>query len=128
VSGTEDELKGLVEEAMHLCVNGERAPGGNETWAAWHLKAERLLRSLQPLAREEQRLLTVDERLMARHYLQELKEGVPGVRDAMEPYTGVVRITDEAWYGQWAALTRNLDYFTEEVVRKRRPATPYGRI
>ena len=34
----------LVEEALHLRVNGERAPGGTETWHAWERKAERFLR------------------------------------------------------------------------------------
>jgi hypothetical protein len=38
----------LLEEALFLRQNGERAPGGNETWHDWDLRAERLLRSLLP--------------------------------------------------------------------------------
>ena len=34
----------LIQEALHLCQNGERAPGGNETWADWGSKAEAFLR------------------------------------------------------------------------------------
>lgn len=34
----------LLEEALHLLQNGERAPGGDETWADWGRKAERFLR------------------------------------------------------------------------------------
>jgi hypothetical protein len=34
----------LLEEALHLRMNGERAPGGNETWRDWHREAERFLR------------------------------------------------------------------------------------
>jgi histidine triad (HIT) family protein len=38
----------LLEEALHLLVNGERAPGGDETWHDWADRAERFLRSLLP--------------------------------------------------------------------------------
>lgn len=38
----------LLEEALHLRMNGERAPGGNETWRDWDLRAETFLRSLLP--------------------------------------------------------------------------------
>ena len=38
----------LLEEALHLRMNGERAPGGNETWHDWDLRAETFLRSLLP--------------------------------------------------------------------------------
>lgn len=41
--GTANEL---LEEAMHLAMNGERAPGGNETWREWFRKTEAYLRSL----------------------------------------------------------------------------------
>jgi hypothetical protein len=34
----------LLEEALHLRMHGERAPGGNETWAEWDRKAEAYLR------------------------------------------------------------------------------------
>jgi predicted house-cleaning noncanonical NTP pyrophosphatase (MazG superfamily) len=34
----------LVAEAFHLRQNGERAPGGSETWRDWERKAERYLR------------------------------------------------------------------------------------
>jgi hypothetical protein len=38
----------LLEEALFLRMNGERAPGGNETWHDWEDRAERFLRSLLP--------------------------------------------------------------------------------
>lgn len=34
----------LLEAALHLRQNGERAPGGNETWAEWDRRAETFLR------------------------------------------------------------------------------------
>lgn len=34
----------LLEEALHLRQNGERAPGGTETWRDWDRKVERFLR------------------------------------------------------------------------------------
>ena len=34
----------LLEEALHLRQNGERAPGGNETWRDWDRRAEVFLR------------------------------------------------------------------------------------
>ncbi len=37
----------LIEEALHLRMNGERAPGGNETWADWDRRAEQYLREVQ---------------------------------------------------------------------------------
>lgn len=36
--------RALLEEALHLRMHGERAPGGNETWADWDLRAEGWLR------------------------------------------------------------------------------------
>jgi len=42
----------LLEEALHLRMHGERAPGGNETWRDWDRKAETFLRSLLPPERE----------------------------------------------------------------------------
>ena len=35
----------LLEEALHLLVNGERAPGGDETWSDWGRKTEAFLRA-----------------------------------------------------------------------------------
>ena len=34
----------LLEAALHLRMNGERAPGGNETWAGWQHETEEFLR------------------------------------------------------------------------------------
>jgi hypothetical protein len=42
----------LLTEALHLRMNGERAPGGNETWADWDKSAEEFLRGLLPAADE----------------------------------------------------------------------------
>lgn len=38
----------LVEEALFLRQNGEYAPGGQENWHDWDLKAETFLRGLLP--------------------------------------------------------------------------------
>lgn len=38
----------LLEEALHLRMNGEYAPGGNENWHDWDLRAEVFLRGLLP--------------------------------------------------------------------------------
>ena len=52
-----DEAVRLLGEALHLRMNGERAPGGNETWAEWNRKAETFLRArlnrLHPETRDE---------------------------------------------------------------------------
>lgn len=50
--GKTPELK-LLEEALFLRMYGERAPGGNETWHDWDLRAETFLRSLLPPEAEE---------------------------------------------------------------------------
>jgi hypothetical protein len=71
------------------------------------------------------RLLTKRERVDLRHYLQVLTEQARAVRNAIEPDTGVLAITDEAWAGQWAALTRDLDSVTERITG---PATEQGGI
>ena len=43
--GDETTALRLLEEALHLHQNGERAPGGNETWALWEREAEAFLRT-----------------------------------------------------------------------------------
>lgn len=43
----------LLEEALHLRVNGEYAPGGRENWRDWERAAESLLRGLLPPERGE---------------------------------------------------------------------------
>lgn len=46
-----DQARQLVEDALFLCVNGERPPGAPrddltaETWADWTRRAEAYLRS-----------------------------------------------------------------------------------
>jgi hypothetical protein len=42
----DDNAVRLLEEALHLRMNGERAPGGNETWREWDRKAEEYLRDV----------------------------------------------------------------------------------
>lgn len=44
VEDERDALERFVVEAMHLAQYGERAPGGNETWAEWFTRAENYLR------------------------------------------------------------------------------------
>lgn len=70
------------------------------------------------------RPLTAEERIEARHLLQVLAENACTSRNAMEPATGVLVITDEAWYRQWDAMIQELEGFTERV-RQNRPANPY---
>jgi histidine triad (HIT) family protein len=43
----------LLEEALFLRMNGEYAPGGNENWHDWDLRAEVFLRGLLPPGAEE---------------------------------------------------------------------------
>lgn len=37
-------VRKLLEEALHICQNGEYAPGGTENWHSWAVKAETYLR------------------------------------------------------------------------------------
>jgi len=49
-----DTAISLLEEALHLCMYGERAPGGSETWGDWARRTETFLRAtarLKVLAR-----------------------------------------------------------------------------
>jgi septation ring formation regulator EzrA len=61
------------------------------------------------------RNLTRRERIEARHLLQELSEQAKGVRNAMDPVSGMLAVSDEAWARQWASLTKALDDFTKQV-------------
>jgi hypothetical protein len=61
------------------------------------------------------RQLTKSERNELRHYLQELTERARSVRNAVEPETGVLGLTVEAWRSQWEALTRNIDSITDSM-------------
>jgi hypothetical protein len=63
------------------------------------------------------RPLDKNERNWFRHLLQELSEHARSVRNAVEPETGVLRITDKAWAEQWAALTAAIDSYTSDVLR-----------
>jgi hypothetical protein len=49
---TQPAARALLEEALFLRMNGERAPGGNETWRDWDRRAEEYLRSL-PVRRSD---------------------------------------------------------------------------
>lgn len=64
--------RGLVEYALHLRMNGERAPGGDETWRAWEGAAERYLRNVAA-GRESGGLDDVARAALAR--LVALKDG-----------------------------------------------------
>jgi hypothetical protein len=44
---SESEAIALLEEALHIRQNGERAPGHTENWRDWDVKAERFLRAHQ---------------------------------------------------------------------------------
>lgn len=69
------------------------------------------------------RKLTAQERIEARHWLQELSEHARSVRNAMDPVHGMLTITDNAWAAQWADLRANLEAFTGRVSRGERSAT-----
>jgi hypothetical protein len=47
-SGYKAPLAKLAEDALFLRQNGERAPGGHETWGEWEARAEQVLRSTYP--------------------------------------------------------------------------------
>ena len=76
----------------------------------------------RPLAAPVNHKLTSQERIEARHWLQQLAEQARQVRDAMDPVHGMASVTDEAWAGQWAALRKDLDDFTGRVQRGERAA------
>jgi len=40
-----DRANRLIRYALHLRINGERAPGGDETWAQWDRDADDYLRA-----------------------------------------------------------------------------------
>lgn len=42
------DARGLLEEALHLRMYGENAPGGNETWGDWDKRTEAFLRGAAP--------------------------------------------------------------------------------
>jgi hypothetical protein len=45
VAERDSEARRLLEYALHLRMHGERAPGGNETWAEFDRRCEAYLRS-----------------------------------------------------------------------------------
>jgi hypothetical protein len=65
------------------------------------------------------RALSLNERIWARHLLQELYSHTQPVRKAMDPQEGVRIVTDVQWAEQWQALKRALDVFTEDVIAGR---------
>jgi hypothetical protein len=64
------------------------------------------------------RQLTKSERNHARHLLQALIETARAARDAIEPETGMLAVTDQAWERQWVQLKADLDLFTSDVMPK----------
>lgn len=67
------------------------------------------------------RKLTDEERIEARHWLQQLSEQARMVRDAMDPRHGVLNITDDVWIDQWVSLKSELEKFTDRVHRNVSP-------
>lgn len=55
------EVRALLEEALFLCQNGERAPGGRENWRDWGTKAELALRGLPATSQAAPGVWTVSE-------------------------------------------------------------------
>jgi hypothetical protein len=68
-----------------------------------------------PEEEEPMRNLSKEERIRARHLLQELSEAAKSVRNAMDPQHGMLALSVHAWEGQWASLTDELDYFTAQL-------------
>lgn len=69
------------------------------------------------------RRLTPEERIEARHWLQQLAEAARVVRDAMDPQHGLPAVTDEQWAAQWSAMRKPLDDFTARAARGERAVT-----
>jgi hypothetical protein len=65
---------------------------------------------------KRERVLTKNERVELRHFLQVLMEHSRTVRNAIEPDSGRLRITAEAWADQWLALRKDLDALTEQIL------------
>jgi hypothetical protein len=85
--------------------------------------AQLLTTAGHPYPETAPRKLTVQERIEARHWLQVLSEHALTVRNALDPGTGMLTITDTVWASQWAALRAELDAFTGRVRRGERAAT-----
>jgi hypothetical protein len=68
-----------------------------------------------PHAGKGERPLTAQERIEARHLLQELSEQAKGVRDAMDPVHGMHTIRLDTWRAQYDSLIAQLRYFTERL-------------
>lgn len=69
-----------------------------------------------PHAGKGQRRLTPQERIEARHLLQQLTEQAGAARNAMDSQHGVLTVTVGAWAAQWEALKRELDSFTHRAI------------
>jgi hypothetical protein len=72
------------------------------------------------------RMMTRQERIEARHWLQVLSELARTVRNTMDPETGMPTVTDEAWVEQWESMTRDLDAFTARVIKDKSPVGGLG--
>jgi hypothetical protein len=62
------------------------------------------------------RLLTAQERIEARHLLQELSETAKTVRNAMDPQHGMLAIHVSQWETQYHSLIGELEFFTRKMV------------
>lgn len=72
-----------------------------------------------PYAGAGQRRLTPEERIEARHWLQQLAEQARAARNAMDPAHGVAAVTVDVWAAQWRSLKTELDDFTHRVIENR---------
>lgn len=63
----------------------------------------------------EDRKLTRQERIEARHLLQELSENARSVRNAMDPVNGVMTVRVSQWSAQYESLVAQLKYFTDKI-------------
>lgn len=93
----------------------------------WRNKlSKRLFRELEAAeAGRGDQALTIDQRIEARHLLQSAMETCRSVRNAMEPQTGVMRITVESLERQINQVIAPLEQFAERV-REGKPANPYN--
>ena len=85
----------LLEEALHLRMNGEYAPGGKENWHDWDRKTEIFLRQQSDVALLGQRVrVKLDEHVITEGKLLGFDEG------------GEIRLEGDdgfVWHG-WPAL------------------------
>src|SRR5581483_759338 len=94
VKAERDRLAKLVDEAMAIRMYGERAPGGNENWADWDVKAEAERRGAQGILGDDESESTV-EILQERTRLRIIYQQVRDLRDHLSAQPGYREVADD---------------------------------